>query len=807
MKYKINKAVVIGAGTMGGAIAAHLANAGVEVTLLDIVPTELTIKEEQVGLTLDDPVVRNRIVQEGLDRTLKSRPASFFSKDFASLVSVGNLEDDFEVIAEADWVIEVIIENLGIKRQLMEQIDAVRSQFSIVSTNTSGIPVASISEGFSESFRQHFLGTHFFNPPRYLKLLEIIPTPDTLPEVMEFISGFGELRLGKGIVPAKDTPNFIANRLFAGSAAFAIDYIIRNEYSIPEVDVITGPPIGNPKTATFRLFDLIGLDVWQHVGRNLLPAIPHDELATLYMKSELVLNLIDTMVENSWLGNKTKQGFYKQVRTEEGKKEFWSLNLQTMEYDEPSKPRFESIGKVKDEQDLGERLKTLISAEDRAGQLVRVLTFQSLAYASERIPEIADTPKPIDDAMRWGFGRQAGPFETWDMLGVAGTARAMKEDGFPPAPWVEKMLSSGKETFYKYENEIRVGVYNPSKGDYELIERPSSLVVLKEQKAAGKVIKKNPGASLIDIGDGVACVEFHTKMNTLDVDIFNMLQEGLDRTGQDFEGLVIGNEADNFSAGANLFLVVMAAQNKDWEQLDGVVKNMQDILMQIRYFPKPVVVAPLGLALGGGAELIMSASRVVASAELYTGLVEIGAGVIPAGSGTKEMLRRILNPPMRTDDVQPLPFLQRLFQQIGLAKVATSAEEARDLGILNPCDRVVMNRDLLLTEAKKEVLHMASNGYKPPLPEKIYAVGRDALSAMKVGVYMMQQGGYITEHELVIASKLAHVLTGGNISQPTWVDEQYILDLEREAFLSLCGEDKTQQRMWNLLQTGKVLRN
>ncbi len=370
MKYRINKAVVIGAGTMGGAIAAHLANAGVEVTLLDIVPTELTIKEEQAGLTLDDPIVRNRIVKEGLDRTLKSRPASFFSKDFASLVSVGNLEDDFEVIAEADWVIEVIIENLGIKRQLMEQIDVVRSPFSIVSTNTSGIPVASISEGFSESFRQHFLGTHFFNPPRYLKLLEIIPTPDTLPEVMEFVSGFGELRLGKGIVPAKDTPNFIANRLFAGSAAFAIDYIIRNEYSIPEVDAITGPPIGNPKTATFRLFDLIGLDVWQHVGRNLLPAIPHDELATLYMKSELVLNLIDTMVENGWLGNKTKQGFYKQVRTEEGKKEFWSLNLQTMEYEEPSKPRFESIGKVKDEQDLGERLKTLISAEDRAGKLV-----------------------------------------------------------------------------------------------------------------------------------------------------------------------------------------------------------------------------------------------------------------------------------------------------------------------------------------------------------------------------------------------------------------------------------------------------
>lgn len=806
MKYKIHKVVVIGAGTMGGGISAHLANAGIPSTLLDIVPNKLTPEEEAKGLTLEDAAVRNRIVEQGLERAIKSRPASFFAKEYAELVSTGNLEDNFDVIAEADWVIEVIVENLEIKRKLMKRIDEVRKPYSIISTNTSGIPVASIAEGLSESFRQHFLGTHFFNPPRYLKLLEIIPTSDTLPEVVDFIGQFGQKRLGKGIVPAKDTPNFIANRLAFGSAAFALEYILENEYTVEEVDAITGPPIGNPKTATFRLIDLVGIDIWQHVGNNLAPAIPHDEHALRYLRSDIVNELIDSLVSRGSLGNKTKEGFYKQVK-KDGKKEFWSLNLKTLEYEPSTKPRFDSIGKARKQEDLGERLKILLAADDKAGQLVRALTYQSFAYASERIPEVADTAKPIDDAMRWGFGREAGPFETWDMLGVSQTVEAMKEAGFPAADWVNDMIDAGHETFYQYKGGVKVSVYNVVKGAYELIDRPGDLILLTELKAAGKVLEKNAGADLIDLGDGIACVEFHTKMNVLDVDIFDIISKALDRLDTEFDGLVIGNEADNFSAGANLFLVVMNAQSGQWDQLEALVKNMQDILMRIRYSPKPVVIAPAGMALGGGSEVIMSGNRVVAAGELYAGLVEIGAGVIPAGGGTKEMIRRIINPPMRFEGALILPYLQRAFEQIGLGKVATSAGEARQFGILGPADRIVMNRDLLLSEAKKEVLHLVATGYHPPLPEKIYAGGRDALAALKVSIHMMKEGGYITEHEHVIAGHLGNVLTGGNISKPTWVEEQYVLDLEREAFLSLCGEAKTQERMWNLLNTGKVLRN
>jgi 3-hydroxyacyl-CoA dehydrogenase len=807
MKYHIHRAVVIGAGTMGAAIAAHLANAGVPVTLLDIVPNKLAPDEEKRGLTLQDARVRNRIVREGLERAQKSRPASIFTPEHAALVSIGNLEDDLKVVGNADWVIEAIVENLKIKRVLMERIDALRAPHTIVSTNTSGIPVASIAEGMSDGFRQHFLGTHFFNPPRYLKLLEIIPTAETLPEVVQVISRFGEYRLGKGIVPAKDTPNFIGNRLAFGSAAFALDYILENGYTVEEVEAITGPAMGNPKTATFRLIDLVGIDVWDHVGRNLAPAIPHDAHALRYLGSEKVNNLIGTLVGRGALGNKSKQGFFKEVRNAEGGKEFWALDLQTLEYKPPQKVRFESIGKVRDEEDLGKRMRVLMAAEDRAGDLVRALTYQGFAYASERIPEIADTPKPIDDAMRWGFGREAGPFEIWDMLGVAETISGMKAAGFAPAAWVEEMLSNGCQTFYQIQGQTAVGVYSPALGGYEPIVRPAGLVLLKAQKAAGGLIKRNPGASLVDMGDGVACVEFHTKMNALDDDIFNMILEGLDRTEREFDGMVIGNEADAFSAGANLFMVVMGAQGGMWDQLEGAVKKMQDLNMRMRYFPKPVVIAPAGLALGGGAEVTMHASRVVSSVELYAGLVEIGAGVIPAGGGTKEMLRRVMNPPMRTKNVEPLPVLQRLFEQIGLAKVSMSAEEARQMGILSPCDRTVMSRENLLTEAKKEALQMAGSGYAPPIPEQIFAAGRDALAAMRVGIYMMKEGGYITEYEAHIAGKLAYVLTGGEISAPAWVPEQYILDLEREAFLSLCGEQKTQQRMWNLLQTGKVLRN
>ncbi len=819
MKYQIHSAVVIGSGTMGAAIAAHLANAGVRVTLMDIVPDRLTPEEEQKGLTLQDRAVRDRIVRTGLERALKSRPASFFTPETAARLTTGNIEDDLEQVAEADWVIEAVVENLKIKRRLMERIDALRSSRTIVSSNTSGLPLADITECIedagsdlrgcvSEEFRQHFLGTHFFNPPRYLKLLEIIPTPDTLPEVVESVRHFAEYRLGKGVVLAKDTPNFIANRLAFGTGAFGLDYILEHGYSVEEVDAITGPVMGRPKTATFRLIDLVGLDVWDHVGKNLAPAIPHDRSALRYLNSDRVNHLIESLVKSGRLGNKSKQGFYKEVRNESGGKEFWALNLQTQEYEPPQKVRFDTIGKVRGIENFGERLKALLAEEDRAAELARALTYQGLAYSSELIPEIADLPQPVDDAMRWGFGHQAGPFETWDLLGVAETVQAMKAAGFSPARWVEEMLATGHPTFYQYTQGQKTGVYNPAKCVYEPVERPAGLVVLGDQKAAGKVLARNAGASLVDLGEGVACVEFHTKMNALDDDIFNMIQEGLDRVEQDgYEGLVIGNEADNFSAGANLFMVVMGAQQGMWELLDGAVRKMQDLNMRMRYSPRPVVVAPAGLALGGGAEVTMHAGKVVAAAELYSGLVELGAGVIPAGGGTKEMLRRILNPPMRTKNADALPFMQRIFEQIGLAKVATSAEEARQLGILGPGDRVVMNRDLLLTEARQEVLNLAAAGYQPPLPEKIYAAGRDGLAALRVGIYMMKEGRYITEHEAKIANRLAYVMAGGEISQPAWVDEQYILDLEREAFLSLCGEEKTQQRMWNLLQTGKVLRN
>lgn len=803
MRYKFHKAVVIGSGTMGAAVAAHLANAGIPVTLLDIVPDKLLPEEAQKGLSLQDKVVRNRIVQQGLDRAIKSRPASFFTSETPALITIGNLEDDLDVIKSADWIIEAIVENLKIKRDLMARIDAIRPQYTIISTNTSGIPVTSIAEGLSDGFRQHFLGTHFFNPPRYLKLLEVIPTKDTSPEVVEAISEFGEYRLGKGIVLCKDTPNFIANRLGFGGGAFALDYILENGYTVEEVDAITGPAMGRPKTATFRLIDLVGIDVWEHVGSNLTPAIPDDKQALRYLNSVPVNNLIHTMVEKGWLGNKTKQGFYKEVRTSEGNREFWSLNLKTLDYEAPVKVRFESLGKVKDAETLTEKLKILLASDDRAGILVQSLTYQGLSYASERIPEIADTPKPLDDAMRWGFGHDIGPFEIWDMLGVEEISIAMSAAGFAPAKWVETMVSSGNPTFYQYDSGTKVGVYNPVLGKYVPIKRPASLVLLKEQK----VVSKNPGATLYDLGDGVACVEFHTKMNSLDEDIANMIIESQDRMQHEFVGLVIGNEADNFSAGANIMLVVMAAQMGEWEKLENVVKNLQDLNMRARYSPKPVVVAPAGLTLGGGAEVTTHASRVVAAAELYTGFVEFGVGVIPAGGGTKEMLRRIVNPAMKTEGTEALPFLQRVFMQIGLAKVATSAEEARQMGILGPSDRVVLNKDLLIAEAKKEVLHMAATGYHPPLPEKIYAAGRDALGALRVAIHMMKEGKYITEYEAHMAGKLAKVMTGGELSRPSWVDEQYILDLEREAFLSLCGEEKTKQRMINMLQTGKPLRN
>jgi 3-hydroxyacyl-CoA dehydrogenase len=621
------------------------------------------------------------------------------------------------------------------------------------------------------------------------------------------MSRFGERQLGKGIVLCKDTPNFIGNRVAFGTGAFALDFILKNGYTVDEVDSITGPLIGRPKTATFRLMDLVGLDVWDHVGRNLAPLIPHDKLGQEYLKAEAPNKLMAAMLERKWLGNKTRVGFYKEVRTEDGKKEFWPLDLNTLEHVPPTKPRFDSVKAAKEVEGLGDRLKVLLEAEDKAAVLVRALTYQSFQYASSIIPEVADSGKPIDDAVRWGFGHEAGPFEIWDMLGVRETVKKMKAAGYPAAKWVDEMLKNGFETFYQYKGANKVGVYDVAKKKYVKIKHDADMVFLSDLRGTKKVIRENAGASLYDIGDGVALVEFHTKMNALDDDIFNIVIEALDRVERDFEGLVIGSEAENFSAGANLFMVVVAAQQGMWDTLDAAVRKLQNLNMRMRYFPKPVVVAPAGLALGGGCEVTMHASRVVAAAETYIGLVELGAGVIPAGGGTKEMMRRILNPAMKTDNAEPFPFLQRAFLQIGQAKVATSAYEARDMAILGPADRIVLNRDHLLTEAKREVLHMAAAGYRPPAPELIYAPGRDMYGAMKIGAWSFKEGNYITEYDAHIATKLAYVMAGGDLSKPQWVSEQYILDLEREAFLSLCGEEKTQARMWALLQTGKPLRN
>ena len=570
MKYNIHKAVVVGSGTMGAAIAAHLANIGVPVTLLDIVAK--------------DSPDKNKIVKEGWDRCIKAKPANLMSSELKTLVTLGNLEDDFGAVSEADWICEAIVENLKIKQDLMLRIDEVRKPTAIVSTNTSGIPVHAIAEGRSKEFKKHFLGTHFFNPPRYLKLLEIIPTAETSKDVTEFFVHFGEFNLGKGVVLCKDTPNFIGNRVAFGTGAFAMDFILNNEYTVDEVDALTGPLMGRPKTGTFRLIDLVGVDVWDHVGRNLAPLIPYDQLGQKYLAAEKPRKLMDTLLERKWLGNKTKVGFYKEARGEDGRKIFHSLDFNTLEHVPAGKPRFDSVKAAKDVEGLGDRLKVMLEADDKAAKLVKALTYQSFQYVSTLIPEVADTAKPIDDAVRWGFSHEAGPFEIWDMLGVKETVKRMKAEGYPAAKWVDEMLKAGFETFYQYKRSSpadkgtnKIGAYDVAKKKYVKLKQAEGFVFLKDLRGTKKEVSKNAGASLYDIGDGVGLVEFHTKMNALDDDIFAIASEALDRLDTDFDGLVIGSEGDNFSAGANLFMVVVAAQQGMWDTLDGAVRKLQNL--------------------------------------------------------------------------------------------------------------------------------------------------------------------------------------------------------------------------------------
>ena len=795
MTHSINRVAVIGSGTMGGALAAHFANAGIPVHLLDIVPNKLTPDEEKKGLTLTQPAVRNRIVNAGFDAVKKSRPAALFTPQTAERISIGNLEDNFDCIRDADFILEVIVENLAIKQQLMARIDAARKPDSIVATNTSGIPIKDISANCSESFKQHFIGTHFFNPPRYLKLLEVIPGPQTLPDVVAFVKDFGETVLGKGVVLCKDRPNFIGNRLFAYAGMYTMRYAFENGYAVGEVDDITGPIVGHPKTATFRLGDLVGVDIMYHVGNNLFDLIPDDADRATVKPPEFLAE----MVKRGMLGNKAKQGFYKEVKTASGKKEFHALDLKTLEYKPAEKIFYDSITNAEMYETLPERLRFIVSQEDRAAKFIWDTTAHYLAYAAKRIPEIADNIVSVDNAVKWGFAHETGPFETWDALGVADTVARMEKDGIEVAAWVKEMLATGHPSFYqdgKY--------YDPASKSYCPLPQAKNVVILRGQK----VIQENDSASLRDLGDGVACLEFHTKMNALDEGIAEIATAAMEEVNKNFVGMVVGNQGEAFCAGANVMTVGLAANDAKWDDIDRIGKQLQNFTMAMRYSPKPIVTAPFNYVLGGGCEVAMAGSRIVAHAESYVGQVEVGMGLVPAAGGCKELLRRIVSPAMQTPNADPLPFMQRVFELIGMAKVATSAAEAIQMGFFDSATRVVMNRDQLIAEAKRTVLEMVAAGYRPPARGKIiYAAGERMLAALRIAIYSMVQGKYISEYDAKVGDKIAFILCGGNLTSPTWVDEQYILDLEREAFISLCGEEKTRERIWHFLSTGKPLRN
>jgi 3-hydroxyacyl-CoA dehydrogenase len=818
MRYRIEKAAVIGAGTMGGGIAALLAGVGIPTLLLDIVPNKLKPEEESAGLTLDDKAVRDRIVEAGWKAVTRARPPAVLSQESLRLVTLGNLEDDFDRLAEVDWIVEVIVENLDIKRSLFERIEKVRRPTCIVTSNTSGLPIQAMSEGRSESFQAHFLGTHFFNPPRWLKLLEIIPHATTSPAVLDFMVGFSEDVLGKGVVICKDTPNFIANRFLSLSGAYGVNYALDHGYTVEEIDSLTGELIGHPKTGTFRLNDLVGIDVIGHVSSNLYDLIPEDETRDV-LKHAGATKLFGTMIERGWLGNKTDVGFSKKVITDAGKREFWVLNLETLEHEPPQNPRFDLVGKGRKIEDLRERFRWLVAQSENpeAGEESRRLaeyiwstTAFSLAYASRRVPEVSDDITSIDKAVRWGFMHQLGPFEIWDALGVETAAKRMAAEGFEVGPWVQEMLKAGCETFYQYENGRAVGYYDLKAKGYAALERDPRVLPLAILKAAsGAEIKANASASLIDMGDRVGLIEFHSKANSLDQDIFDLVVQAMDEAENDrFDALVIGNEGTHFCAGANVFVLWMASQQGDFELADSMVRGMQSILMRMRYFPKPIVAAPHGMVLGGGAEVSMACARRVAAAETFIGLVECGTvGLIPAGTGTKEMIRRVISPVMRIPNADPISAMAKVFEIIATAKVATGAQEAFEFGFFGPGDRIVMNKDFLLAEAKRTALALVQEGYRPAMPERIYAAGRDVLAALRAQIWGMREAGWATEHDAVVANKLAYVLCGGDLSEPTWVSEQYVLDLERQIFVELCHEAKSLERMAYLLEHNKPLRN
>ena len=812
MPYGIESVTVIGAGTMGAAIAGHLANAGIRSWLLDIVPTELTAEESAAGLTLADRKVRNRIVQAGYDRMVKAKPSNLFTRSAASLVTVGNLEDDFDAaVGASDWIIEVIIERPEPKQKLMERIEKVARPNAIISSNTSGIPINIIAKGRTPEFKARFLGTHFFNPPRYLHLLEIIPTPDSDPAVVNRMKDFAENVLGKGVVVCKDTPNFVANRMISFIQSDIMEFAIENGYSVEAVDALTGPLLGRPKTGTFRLNDIVGIDVMALVGGNLYDLIPDDEDREI-LRGEYGSAVMKLLVENKLLGTKSGQGFYKTVVDEKGKKSFWGLDLQVaaedgaLEYVAPSKPRWSSVGDARNLA-LADRIKALVEADDEAGELVWHTISRTMAYASKRVPEIADSLVDIDNAMKWGFAWEMGPFETWDALGVKATVARLEGEGVSVAPWVKEMLASGKESFYTYAGGKQV-VYDPARKEYAEVARSAKALTMTDVRRTRNELAGNEMASLWDIGDGVMLLEWHTRVNALDGPMFDIMQEAIERLHGNATGLVIANDGKNFAVGANIFAMMLAVQSNMWNELEMMIKFGQDAFMGFRAAPRPVVAAPHQMALGGGCEVCLAADRIVADAETYMGLVEVGIGVIPGWGGCKEMVRRHISPHMNATNVNPTPYLRKVFETVGFAKVSTSGAEARELGYLSADDRVVLNSEHRIAEAKQAVLAMNEAGYRPPsVTGNVYAAGRDVVAAVNVEVHGMVQGGYISEYDGVVARKLGYILAGGDLSQGQWMDEQYFLDLEREAFLSLVGNKKTQDRIQFMLENNKPLRN
>jgi 3-hydroxyacyl-CoA dehydrogenase len=801
MNKKINKVAVLGSGIMGSRIACHFANIGVEVLLLDIAPRELSAEESTKGLTIEHPLVKNRVVNLALSTAIKTNPSPVYTKDVLTKITTGNFEDDMPKIAGVDWIIEVVVENLDIKKKVFDQVEQFRKPGTLITSNTSGIPIHLMAEGRTEDFKKHFCGTHFFNPPRYLRLLEVIPTPFTEPAIVDFLMHYGDKFLGKTTVLCKDTPAFIANRVGVYAIMALLHLVDKLDLTVEEVDKFTGPALGRPKSATFRTSDVVGLDTMIKVAKGLYDNCPDDKAHKLFELPSYVTK----MEENKWLGDKTNQGFYKKTKTTEGKTEILALDLKTLEYRPQQKVKSATLELTKPIENLRERMKVFAAGKDKAAEVFRHSFFGLFEYVSDRIPEISDELFRIDDAMRAGFGWELGPFEVWDAVGVAEAISGMKQYGHEAATWVHEMLNAGHTSFYKVEAGVKKYYDIPSKS-YLPVPGADEFIILDNIRG-NKTIWKNSGASIIDLGDGILNVEFHSKMNTIGGDTLQAINKAIDLAEKDYRGVVIGNDGANFSAGANVGMIFMMAVEQEWDELNFAIRSFQNTSMRIRYSSIPVVVAPHNLTLGGGCEFSLHADHVQLNAETYMGLVEFGVGVIPGGGGTKEFALRASDEYKDDQIVQNV--LKDRFLTIGMAKVSTSGLEAYDLGYLQKDKFAIsMNRSRLFADAKAKAIELADAGYTQPVRRKdIKVLGKQGLGIVYAGANTMYSGHYISEHDKKISEKLGYVMCGGDLSSPTEVTEQYLLDLEREAFLSLCGERKTLERIQSIVTKGKPLRN